>query len=146
MFSGTYEHNLDKAWRLSFPSKFKMDLQGGVVVTRGLDGCLWVFTQARWEEEVQAFSNAKNTEDSREIKRYFVGNAYDSVPDRNLRITLPSLLREKIGLEKEVVLVGVGDRLEIWKAQTYHAKQAKLESDEISIEERFENYLNSGQS
>lgn len=144
MFGGTYEHNLDKAWRLSFPSKFKSELQGGVVITAGLDGCLWAFTQSRWEEEVQTLNNAKNTKDSRAIKRYFIGNAYDLVPDKNLRITLPQLLREKIKLEeKAVVLIGVGDRFEIWRAGTYQAKQAELENDEISMEEHYENHLNS---
>lgn len=148
-FGGTYEHNLDKAWRLSFPSKFKADLQGGVVVTLGLDGCLWAFTPSQWDEEVEALNRAKNTADSRALKRYFIGHAYETVPDKNLRITLPQLLREKIKLEKEekeVTLVGVGDRIEIWNAQTRREQEAALENNEVSIEARFENFLNSGLS
>ncbi len=139
MFGGTYEHNLDKAWRLSFPSKFKADLQGGVVVTMGMDGCLWAFTQEQWNKEVEVLSNAKDTKNNRILKRYFIGQAYETVPDKNLRVTIPARLREKIKLEKAVVLVGVGKKFEIWNAETYQDKEIELETPD-TIEELYEDF------
>ena len=115
MFIGEYSHTIDAKGRLIVPSKFREQLGDEFVVTKGLDGCLFVYENSEWksfEEKLHALplTNAN----ARKFSRFFLAGACACEVDRQGRILIPSVLREFAKLEKDVVLVGVGSRIEIW--------------------------------
>lgn len=117
MFLGEYQHTLDEKGRIVMPAKFRARLASGVVVTKGQEHCLFVFPQDRWEEEAAKVNRLSRTDlDSRNYARSFFGSAADLEADRQGRLQLPQALRTYAGLEKDVVVVGVSERLEIWDA------------------------------
>ena len=115
MFMGEYSHTIDAKGRLIIPSRFREELGDNFVVTKGLDGCLFAYTNEEWkhfEEKLQAIpvSNQKG----RRFARYFLAGATLCEVDKQGRILLPPVLREYANLQKDVVLVGVLSRVEIW--------------------------------
>ena len=115
MFIGEYSHTIDAKGRLIVPSKFREQLGEEFVVTKGLDGCLFVYENSEWksfEEKLHALplTNAN----ARKFTRFFLAGASACELDRQGRILIPAVLREFAKLEKDVVLVGVGSRIEIW--------------------------------
>ncbi|HYN75094.1 MAG TPA: division/cell wall cluster transcriptional repressor MraZ [Candidatus Limnocylindria bacterium] len=115
MFLGTHHPRLDDKGRLFLPARFREDLSGGLVVTRGQEGCLYVFARERFaamaaDMSVAAFTNKP----ARDLGRVFFAGASDEVPDKQGRITVPAALRAYAGLSKECVVIGNNDRLEIW--------------------------------
>jgi len=120
MFNGEYNHIIDAKGRLIVPSKFREVLGDTFVVTKGLDGCLFVFANEEWkkfEEKLAALplTNAN----ARKFARFFSAGAADCEVDKQGRILLPSVLRKFAGLEKEVVLIGVSRRIEIWSKEKW---------------------------
>lgn len=115
MFMGEYNHIIDAKGRLIVPAKFREILGDNFVVTKGLDGCLFVYSDKEW----QAFEEKLKTlpltnKNARQFTRFFLAGAAQVEVDKQGRILLPQVLREFAGLEKEVVLVGVASRIEIW--------------------------------
>ncbi|MDD6212217.1 MAG: division/cell wall cluster transcriptional repressor MraZ [Clostridiales bacterium] len=115
MFMGEYNHNIDAKGRLIIPAKFREQLGDTFVVTQGLDGCLFVYTNDDWklfEEKLNQLplTSAK----ARKFSRFFLAGAVLCEVDKQGRILLPAKLRAAAGLDKDVILAGVGDRIEIW--------------------------------
>ena len=115
MFMGEYNHTIDAKGRLIIPSKFREVLGEEFVITKGLDGCLFVYDNQVWnafEEKLKALR--LNKKDNRQFVRFFLAGAAEVEVDKQGRILVPGNLRDFAGLEKDVVLVGVASRIEIW--------------------------------
>ena len=108
MFKGEYSHSVDAKGRIIMPAKFREILGEEFVVTKGLDGCLFVYPNKEWENIENKFREIPlTTKDARKFSRFFFAGAADCEVDRQGRVLIPSVLREFAGLNKEVVLVGV---------------------------------------
>lgn len=115
MFIGEYQHNLDTKGRITMPSKFREDLGDHFYITKGMDGCLFVFPESEWIEMDKKIRGLKlSRKDARGIARLFYAGAIDVSLDKMGRVLLPSNLREYSSLTKEAIIIGVSTRLEIW--------------------------------
>lgn len=115
MFMGEYNHSIDAKGRLIIPSKFRDVLGDEFVVTKGLEGCLFVFEKYEFETFMDKLNEKSDLEAKvRKIKRFFISGAQTMEPDKQGRMLVPPTLREYAGLEKEVVFAGVGGHIEIW--------------------------------
>lgn len=132
MFMGEYEHILDAKGRMIVPSKFREALGDRFVVTRGLDGCLFVYDEGEWNRfEGQLSALPLNRKDNRVFVRHFLAGAAEVEVDRQGRVLLPARLREFAGLEKDVVLVGAANHIEIWSRDLWENQKG----EEGSMEE-----------
>ena len=127
MFLGTHAPRLDEKGRLILPAKYREELAGGVVITKGQERCLYVFPQDEFTRITEALRTAPVTAKSvRDNSRVFFASASDELPDKQGRITVPPALRAYAGLERDCVVIGANTRLEIWDTQawdTYLAAQ-----------------------
>ena len=115
MFMGEYSHTIDAKGRIIVPAKFRESLGDNFVVTKGLDNCLFVYTSEDWRKFEEKLRTLPLTnKDARKFTRFFLAGAAEMEIDKQGRILIPSVLREFAALEKDVVLVGVGSRIEIW--------------------------------
>lgn len=115
MFMGEYNHIIDAKGRLIIPAKFREVLGDEFVVTKGLDGCLFVYHNDEWSHFSEKLAALPLTNaNARKFTRFFLAGATTCEVDKQGRILLPAVLREFAALEKEVVLVGVSKRVEIW--------------------------------
>ena len=115
MFMGEYAHNIDRKGRLIMPAKFREELGEHVVVNRGLDGCLYVYTVEQWQQVYQKLSTLPSTnKDARMYQRMMLSKAAECEMDSQGRILIPSSLIALAGLEKECLIIGVANHLEIW--------------------------------
>lgn len=120
MLLGTHTPKLDDKSRLILPAKFRDELSEGVVITRGQERCLYVFSKSEFLSVHEKIRQAPVTsEDARKYLRVFLSGATDDQPDKQGRIVLPQLLRDYAGLKKELVIIGVGSRAEIWDAASW---------------------------
>ena len=133
MFLGTYAPKLDEKGRVILPAKFREELSGGMVVTRGQERCLYVFSQRGFEEIHGTIRQASITSKvSRDFLRLFLSGANQEVPDNQNRVTIPANLREYAGLGKDLTVIGAGNRAEIWDTaawETYYAEQESAFAD-----------------
>ena len=133
MFMGEYNHTIDAKGRLIVPSKFREILGDVFVVTKGLDGCLFVYDNEEWklfEEKLRALPITNK--EARQFVRFFLAGAAEAEVDKQGRILIPNVLREFAGLTKDVVLVGVGSRIEIWGRERFEEPAAFDDMDEIA--------------
>lgn len=136
MFLGTYAPKLDEKGRVILPAKFRDELAGGMVVTRGQDRCLYVFSQREFETVVEKMRQAPvSSKQGRDFQRLFLSGASQEVPDKQNRITIPVNLREYAGLERELTVIGAGGRAEIWDTPTWDAYYETTESDFVNTTE-----------
>ena len=120
MLIGEYHHNLDEKGRLIIPSKFREDIGKEFVVTRGLDGWLFVYGIREWENIISKLKNIPFTKkDARTFNRFFLSSATALEFDKQGRINLPSSLICYAGIKKECTIIGVNDRLEIWATDKF---------------------------
>ncbi len=133
MFMSQYNHTVDAKGRLIVPSKFRDQLGDEFVVTKGMDGCLFVYANNDWAafEEKLAQLPMSNKE-ARMFTRFFLAGAAQVEVDKQGRILLPAPLREFAQLEKDVVLVGVGTRIEIWSKENWESMDADKDMDDIA--------------
>lgn len=120
MFKGEFSHTIDPKGRIIIPTQLRSQVESGFVVTKGLDGCLWLVESEVWkkiEDEVMNMSFA--SQNARRLSRFLIAGAVDGDIDKQGRVFIPSNLREYAGLEKNVILSGVGSRLEIWDKTRY---------------------------
>lgn len=120
MLIGEYEHSIDTKGRLSMPAKLKADIGEKFVVTKGLEGCLFVYSLTEWqnfEEKLRAFP--LTNKNARTLTRFFLAGATECEIDKQGRFLIASNLREYANLEKEVVIIGVLGRIEIWDKQKW---------------------------
>ena len=133
MFMGEYNHTLDAKGRLIIPSKFREILGDAFVVTKGLDGCLFVYDNEEWQRfEEKLRSLPITNKEARQFVRFFLAGATEAEVDKQGRILIPNVLREFAGLAKDVVLVGVGSRIEIWGRERFEDTAAFEDMDEIA--------------
>ncbi len=114
MFIGQYHHNLDDKGRLTIPSKIRYELKDNFIVTRGLDGCLFIYPNSTWQNIMSKYENLPNTKDTRNFMRFFLSSASITNVDKQGRINIPEILLNYADITKECVIIGVGDRVEIW--------------------------------
>lgn len=127
MFIGEYTHNIDRKGRLIMPAKFREELGERVYVTRGMDGCLNVYTLEEWTSLYQKYSSLPSTNmDARMFMRFFMAKACEVEPDSQGRILIPSSLIQAAGLEKECYIIGVANRVEIWSKERWLALQEEM--------------------
>ncbi|HKM04128.1 MAG TPA: division/cell wall cluster transcriptional repressor MraZ [Lachnospiraceae bacterium] len=133
MFMGEYNHTIDLKGRLIIPSKFRDILGDTFVITKGLDGCLFVYDNHEWkvfEEKLKLLP--LTNKDARQFVRFFLAGAAEVEVDKQGRILVPSTLREFAEMEKEVVLVGVASRIEIWSKERWEGTATYEDMDEIA--------------
>lgn len=137
MLLGEYKHNLDTKGRMAVPAKFRDALLAGAIITRGIDSCLFVFTNADWDtlaKKLIALPLAQAN--SRAFARLMLAGATDVAPDNQGRILIPDYLRKYAGLKKEVVVAGLYNRIEIWDDAAWTAYKIKTESSSEAIAEK----------
>ena len=118
---GTHTPKLDEKGRLILPAKFRDELGDGVVITRGQERCLYVFSSKEFASVHEKIRQAPVTnEEARRYLRVFLSGASDETPDKQGRVLLPQLLREYANLSKELGIIGVGARAEIWDSKTWN--------------------------
>jgi MraZ protein len=133
MFIGTYEHTIDEKSRLTLPARFREALGEGVVLARGLDGNVAVYPREAWAMTVEARISALDplSREARELRRFFFSGAAEADLDRQGRILVPAVLTRHAGLEREVVVAGNYDHLELWNPgaweQHLHAVEGSAE-------------------
>jgi MraZ protein len=128
MFFGTYTPKLDEKGRLFLPAKFRDQLSGGLMVTRGQERCLYVWPQAEIERVTERLREAPvSNKATRDYIRMFSSGASDDAPDKQGRITVPPQLREWASLSKDVVVIGAMNRLEIWDETAWNAYSEEQE-------------------
>lgn len=137
MFIGEYSHTIDDKGRLAVPKKFRPDLEGGAVVTRGLDHCLFLYTRNEWLKLAEKLANLSFAQsNSRAFARLMLAGAMDVEVDKQGRIILPEYLREFGGITKEVIIAGLYNRLEIWNAEEWEKYKEKTEKESNEIAEQ----------
>ena len=138
MFLGEFEHLIDEKNRLTLPAKFREALADGVVVTRGMDGCLSAYPVDGWHALVQSRLGSLDplSQDDRMMQRYFYSAAAEAKPDKQGRIMLPAALVEHAELRREVIVAGVYDHLEIWDRAAWRKQIADVEGRAEHVAER----------
>ena len=135
-FLGTHTPRLDDKGRLILPAKFRDELAGGVVITKGQERCLYVFPMPEFQRIAdQLRAQPMTSKAARAYSRVFFASAHDEVPDKQGRVTLPGHLREYAGLDRELVVIGASSRVEIWDRQAWETYLAQSEDDFAGIEE-----------
>ena len=136
MFLGTYSPKLDDKGRIILPAKFRDELASGVVVTRGQERCLYVFSQREFESLHEKIRQAPVTsKQARDFLRLFLSGANQETPDKQHRMTLPASLREYAGLNRELTVIGAGNRAEIWDTEAWNSYYENTEADFVNTTE-----------
>ncbi len=139
MLLGTFAPKLDEKGRVILPAKFMGDFANGVVMTRGQERCIYLFSQREFEELHERARHASVTgKKGRDFLRMFLSGAAEEMPDKQHRVTIPPMLREYAGLDRELTVIGAGNRAEIWDTtawnEYYEATEAAFaETDEEVI-------------
>lgn len=137
MFIGEYQHNLDTKGRVAVPSKFRQNLSGGAIITRGLDNCLFLFTNKDWEVLAQKIISLPLAQaNSRAFSRLMLAGAVDVEVDQQGRVLIPEYLRTYAQLKKQVVITGLYNRIEVWDSEKWKSYKQKTESASDEIAER----------
>ena len=140
MFIGEYSHNLDDKGRLAIPKKFRGDLSKGIVVTRGLDSCLFLYTKKEWEVLAKKLANLPLAQaNTRAFARLMLAGAMDGEIDKQGRMILPDYLREYAGIRKEIVVAGLYNRLELWDKDSWETYKKRTEAESNAIAEHMAN-------
>ena len=132
MLIGEYGYSIDLKGRLNFPARLREDLGERFMIAKGLgDPCLAVYSMAEWEEKtakIKTYPTAK----AKELQRFLFPSAFEAEPDKQGRIVIPQNLREYAGLEKDVMVVGTGDRCEIWSKDEWERISGSISAESIS--------------
>ncbi|HOA87333.1 MAG: division/cell wall cluster transcriptional repressor MraZ [Microbacteriaceae bacterium] len=136
MMLGTYTPKLDDKGRVILPAKFREELAGGMVVTRGQENCLYVFSTAEFDQVHERIRQAPlSNRQARDFMRVFLSGASSELPDTQNRITIPAPLRGYAGLDRELVVIGAGSHAEIWDAEAWNTYLAAAESGYSEMQE-----------
>lgn len=137
MFIGEYSHNLDEKGRLAIPVKFRNLLKKGAVVTRGLDNCLFLYTEFEWQKLAEKLALLPISQsNSRAFARLMLAGAMDVEIDKQGRIVLPEYLRIFAELKKNIIVAGLYNRLEIWDQEKWNTYKQQTENESGSIAEK----------
>ena len=133
MLMGEYNHTLDAKGRIIIPVRIREQLGESFVVSKGLDGCLFAFPSGEWEKLVNKIQALPLTDkNARKFSRYLLAGASETELDKQGRALLPQTLREAAKLEKDVVLCGVGNRMEIWSKEAWNNESHYEDIDELA--------------
>jgi MraZ protein len=136
MFLGLHPVRVDEKWRVTLPAKFRDEMAGGVVVTKGQERCLYVFPRAEFESYTDKVRQASLTAKiARDFARVLFGSAFDALPDRQGRVSVPQHLREYAGIDRDCVVVGADTRVEIWSADAWARYEAEAEASFAELSE-----------
>jgi MraZ protein len=138
MLLGEYEHTIDDKNRLTLPAKFREAMAEGVVVTRGMDGCLYAYARNEWLDRFQSRVGGLDPlqPEARKLQRHFFSGAAEAEPDRQGRIMIPAPLLRYAGLSRDVVVAGVHDHLEIWDREAWRRELNAVEGSAEHVAER----------
>ena len=138
MLLGTHEHAIDDKSRLTLPARFRQAFTEGVVVSRGLDGCLYAYPRADWTRAIEARLAELDplSKETRRLQRYFYSGAAEGELDKQGRIGIPGALLEHAQLVRDVVVAGVHDHLEIWDRASWRRELAEVEGSAEHVAER----------
>ena len=131
MLIGEYSHTVDTKGRINFPSKLRDDLGDSFIVTRGLDNCLYVYSMEEWlelEKSIKQLPRAKR----RDLEHFFFAGASEVQPDKQGRIGIVPKLREYAGIDKNVVVVGASDHVEIWDSAAWESVSSSISAEAIA--------------
>ncbi|MCR5598835.1 MAG: division/cell wall cluster transcriptional repressor MraZ [Lachnospiraceae bacterium] len=134
MYKGEYSHSIDAKGRITVPVKLRDELGEGFVITKGLDGCLWMLDKDQWDRIEEMLMNMPQltSREARAFTRFMMAGACDGEVDKQGRLLIPANLREHAGLDKDVVFSGVGSRVEIWDKQRYDEINEDVDIDAIT--------------
>ncbi|CRH86864.1 cell division protein MraZ [Chlamydia trachomatis] len=139
MFLGTYEPRLDEKGRLILPAKYRDQLSGGLVITKGQEHCLYVYPMGTFQDVMERLQQAPITmKEARSYTRVFLSGASDQIPDKQGRINIPVGLREYAALTRDVSVIGSGDHAEIWDRDAW---ERYLSGNEASFADREEELI-----
>ena len=138
MLLGEYEHTIDDKNRLTLPARFRQAFAEGIVVTRGMDGCLFAYTQTNWDNLVQSRLATLDplSKEGRRMQRFFFSGAAEAELDKQGRVSLPAALLQHAKLERDVVVAGVHDHVEIWSRDAWRRELAEVEGSAEDVAER----------
>lgn len=119
MFMGEYHHSIDTKGRIIVPSKVRDGLGENFIVTRGLDGCLFLYPKCEWDKIINKYKELPDTKDKRQFMRIFLSGATICEYDKQGRINIPNPLIEFAKLEKDCIIIGVDEKLEIWSKERW---------------------------
>jgi MraZ protein len=138
MLLGEFEHTLDDKNRLTLPAKFRADMADGVVLTRGLDSCVEAYPLADWTALVEQQLAGLNSlsRESRKLERFYYSGAVEAQPDKQGRVMLPPSLLEHAGLGREVVVIGMRGRIEIWDRAAWRTQLKEVMEGAEHVAER----------
>lgn len=137
MFMGSHSHNIDSKGRVIIPAKMREQLGEQFVITRGFEECVAVYSMGEWEKVMERLSQLPSTQKSaRRLKRMFLSYAVEVEPDKQGKVIIPSVLREMAHIDKEVLVVGQENHIEIWNAESWNNYIG--DDDEMSFEEAAE--------
>ncbi len=138
MFVGEFSHNIDSKGRIIIPAKFREELGDSFMITKGFENCLFVYTMAEWHKLDESLSSLpSNQKSARYLQRIFLSGASEAEPDKQGKVLITPAHRAHANLSKEVTIIGVGKRIEIWDADTWRGYSENEE--EMSLEEAAEN-------
>jgi len=137
MLIGEYIHTLDEKKRVSLPVKFRKEVGKKIIITAGLDNCLWIFTLAQWKKITEELSKLNMLQaDNRSFNRYMFGSATEVEVDTIGRILLPEFLVSRASLKTRVAVVGVQERIEIWNEASWKAYKEVVEKKADQLAEK----------
>jgi MraZ protein len=137
MFIGEYLHLFDPKNRISLPSKFRKDLGRVVVVTRGLDHCLYVYSRKAWEKEARGYVvGASGNAAQRGLARLFLAGSSEVEVDRTGRVLIPEHLKSFASIKEKAIIAGVADRVEIWEESAWKKYTAEIEKEAEAFAEK----------
>ena len=133
MLMGEYSHSLDTKGRLIMPAKLRQDIGDKFILTKGLDGCLFAFSQTEWNNfEEKLKSLPLSDKNARNFVRFFLSGATECEIDKQGRFLIPNNFRTAANLEKDAIIIGVGTRIEIWNKETWEKCDKEISADEIA--------------
>ena len=138
MLLGEYEHTLDDKNRLTLPAKFRRAFEGGCVVSRGFDGCLSAWTSEGWDTYRTSTLATLNllSKEQRQLHRYLLSGATYTTPDKQGRVLIPPTLLAHAKLDRDAIVVGVNDHLEIWDRDAWRRELSEVEGSAEDVAER----------
>jgi len=144
MLIGEYIHTIDEKNRMSLPVKFRKELGKKIIITPGVDSCLFIFTIKEWEKVSKKLSDSANDlsflkADQRSFNRYMFGSAAEVEIDSIGRILIPDFLKERIGLKDKAAIIGVEDRVEVWNDKMWSQNQEIVEKQAADLAEKLAN-------
>ncbi len=141
MLIGEYIHTVDEKNRVSLPSKFRKELGKKIIITPGLDQCLFIFTTKEWEKVANKLSSSDDDlsflqGDKRSFNRFMFGRAAEVEVDSIGRILVPDFLKDRIGLKDKAAIIGVKDRVEVWSERGWEECKSRVEKEADSLAEK----------